>query len=162
MILSNIKIGVGCDVDDSSSINNVEIGNGVKIAKRCSVFGSSKHILKIGAETYIGMNTTINGFAADVVIGKNVSIAQGVAVMSNSGPNASVEMQKFFPIFFGCVTIGDHCWIGANAVIMPNVNLGNFCVVAANSFVNKSFPSYSVVGGNPAKILYTLNENIDG
>ena|SRR5450759_1572760 len=159
MKLSNIKLGEGCDVDPSSSINNIDIGSGVKIAKRCSIFGSPEHILKIGAGSYIGMNTTINGFAADVAIGKNVSIAQGVNVMSNSGPNASVEMQKIFPIVFGDVAIGDHSWIGANVVIMPNVTLGEFCVVAANSFVNASFPPYSVIGGNPAKLLYTLTEN---
>lgn len=158
MILRNIKLGQGCDVDPSSSVNNVDIGSGVKIAKRCSIFGSQEHILRIGADTYVGMNTTINGFAADVTIGRNVSIAQGVNVMSNSGPNASAEMQKYFPILFGGVTIGDHSWIGANAVIMPNVTLGDFCVVAANSFVNASFSSYSVVGGNPAKLLYRLSE----
>lgn len=162
MILYNIKLGEGCDVDSSSSINNVDLGDGVKIAKRCSVFGSREHILKIGADTYIGMNTTINGFGADVAIGRNVSIAQGVNVMSNSGPNASVEMQKYFPILCGSVMIGDHSWIGANAVILPNVTLGDFCVVAANSCVNTSFPSYSVVGGNPAKLLYTLSEDLDG
>jgi acetyltransferase-like isoleucine patch superfamily enzyme len=39
---------------------------------------------------------------------------------------------------------------------MPNVYLGKFCVVAANSFVNKSFPDRSVIGGNPAKLLKTL------
>ena len=157
MKLSNINLGEGCDIDPSSSINNVHIGSGVKIAKRCSIFGSPDHVLKIGCDTYVGMNTTINGFAADVVIGKNVSIAQGVNVMSNSGPNASTQMQKFFPILFGDVVIGDHSWIGANAVIMPNVTLGEFCVVAANSFVNSSFSSHSVIGGNPAKLLYRLS-----
>jgi len=158
MILRNIQLGEGCDVDASSSINNVELGSGVKIGKRCSIFGSPEHILKLGADTYVGMNTTLNGFAADVAIGKNVSIAQGVNLMSNSGPNASLEMQKFFPIISGNILIGDHSWIGANAVIMPNVTLGEFCVVAANSFVNSSFPSHSVIGGNPAKLLYRLND----
>jgi acetyltransferase-like isoleucine patch superfamily enzyme len=158
MLLRNIKLGEGCDIDPSSSINNVVIGNGVKIAKRCSIFGSPEHVLKIGANTYIGMSTTINGFSADVVIGKNVSIAQGVNVMSNSGPNASMEMQKYFPIIAGNVAIGDHSWVGANSVIMPNVRLGKFCVVAANSFVNSSFPPYSVIGGNPAQLLYKLGD----
>lgn len=158
MIVSNIKIGEGCEVDPSSSINNIDIGSGVKIAKRCSVFGSPDHILKVGAGTYIGMNTTINGFAADITIGEKVSIAQGVNIMSDSGPNASVEMQKHFPMQHGSVQIGDHSWIGANSVIMPNVVLGDFCAVSANSFVNTSFPSHSVIGGNPAKLLYMLDE----
>lgn len=157
MLLNNIKLGDGCDVDPSSSVNNIDIESGVKIAKRCSIFGSPLHILKIGCNSYIGMNTIINGFSANITIGKNVSIAQSVIIMSDSGPNASVEMQKYFPIKRGAVVIGDHSWIGANSVIMPNVLLGVFCVVAANSFVSSSFPSYSVIGGNPAKLLYTLS-----
>jgi UDP-3-O-[3-hydroxymyristoyl] glucosamine N-acyltransferase len=103
MILSNISLDSGCDIDPSTSINNVEIGCNVKIAKRCSVFGSSTSPVKIGANTYIGMNTIINGYAASVAIGKNVSIAQSVNIMADSGPNASKEMQKYYPIVSGKV-----------------------------------------------------------
>jgi acetyltransferase-like isoleucine patch superfamily enzyme len=102
------------------------------------------------------MFSIVNGFAAKVIIGHNVSIAQNVNIMADSGPNASPLMQQYYPLITGSVTIGDHSWIGANAIIMPGVELGDFCVVAANSFVNKSFPSGSVIGGNPAKLLRTL------
>ena len=69
-----------------------------------------------------------------------MSIAQNVNIMVDSGPNASPAMQRVFPTEKGPVTIGNHCWIGASAIIMPNVKLGEFCIVAANSYVNKSFP----------------------
>jgi acetyltransferase-like isoleucine patch superfamily enzyme len=39
---------------------------------------------------------------------------------------------------------------------MPAVTLGKYCVVAAGSYVNKSFPDYSIVGGTPAKLIRTL------
>jgi acetyltransferase-like isoleucine patch superfamily enzyme len=39
---------------------------------------------------------------------------------------------------------------------MPAVTLGKYCVVAANSFVNKSFPDYTIIGGTPAKLIRTL------
>lgn len=116
-------------VDSSSSINNVTIDEGVKIAKRCSLFGSEKFVLEIGKDTYVGMNTIINGFLAKVIIGSNVSIAQSVNIMTSSGPNASEEMQKFFPLESGPVEIGNHTWIGANSVIMPNVKLGEFVLL---------------------------------
>lgn len=104
------------------------------------------------------MGTILNGFANKLTIGDNVSIAQNVNIMTDSGPNASEKMQFFFPLIDGPVTVGDHSWIGANSIIMPNVSLGDFCVIAANSFVNCSFPAYSVIGGNPAKLIKELNK----
>ena len=156
MILENISLAKNVIVDSTSSINNIRISEGVKIAKRCSLFGSSENILEIGENSYVGMNTIINGYRGKIIIGCNVSIAQSVNIMADSGPNASEQMQKFFPLDHGGINIGDHCWIGANSVIMPKVELGEFCVVAANSFVNKNFEAYSVIGGNPAKLIKKL------
>ena len=53
------------------------------------------------------------------------------------------------------IMIGTHCWIGANAVILPGVTLGDNCVVGAGTVVTKSFPAGSVIGGVPAKQLST-------
>lgn len=59
MIKANINLSRNVYVDSSSSINNVTIDEGVKIAKRCSLFGSEKFVLEIGKDTYVGMNTII-------------------------------------------------------------------------------------------------------
>ena len=158
MKTSNITLGKDVVIDFSSTFNNVTIGDNVKIAKNCNIFGSNEHILKIGKESYIGMCSLLNGYASKLIIGKNVSIEQNVNIMTDSGPNASKEMQEYFPLINGPITIGDHSWIGANSIIMPNVDLGEFCVVAANSFVNKSFPPYSVIGGNPAKLIKNIKK----
>lgn len=158
MKFANIHLGSDVEIDPSSSINNVRIGNNVKIAKRCSIFGGPDNLLEIGEYTYIGMNTILNGFTAKLLIGSNVSIAQGVNIMVDSGPNASKAMQKLFPIEKGAVIIGNHCWIGTNSVIMPHVELGDFCIVAANSFVNSSFPDFSIIGGTPARLIRSFTE----
>ena len=159
MITSNIQLGEEVSIDPTTSINNVIIGSHVKIAKHCSIFGAALHLLEIGDNSYVGMFSIINGFAAKVIIGKNVSIAQRVNIMADSGPNASPLMQQYYPLIAGNVKIGDHSWIGANAIIMPGVELGEFCVVAANSFVDKSFPPYSVIGGNPAKLIKQIKND---
>ena len=158
MKFANIHLGSDVEIDPSTSINNVVIGDHVKIAKRCSIFGGPENQLEIGEYTYIGMNSMLNGFAAKLIIGTNVSIAQGVNVMADSGPNASKPIQMLFPIEKGPVTIGNHCWIGVNAVIMPNVELGEFCILAANSYVNKSFPAFSIIGGTPARLIRPYNK----
>ncbi|MHA7824603.1 acyltransferase [Chryseobacterium arthrosphaerae] len=156
MKISNISIGENVVIDPTTSINNVKIADHVKIAKLCSIYGSENNQLEIGESSYVGMFSILNGFSRKLTIGKHVSIAQNVNIMTDSGPNASEEMQKIFPLISGEVQIGDHSWIGANVVIMPGVTLGKFCVVAANSFVNKSFPDYSMIGGTPAKLIKTL------
>lgn len=159
MITANIHLGKDISIEKDASINNVKIGDGTKIAGGVKIFGSSDAILEVGKGCYFGLNTIVEGFNAKVVIGDNVSFAQNVNLMSGSGPNASEKMQKIFPIQKGAVTIGDHSWIGANAIIMPNVTLGKYCIVGAQSFVNSSFPDYSIIGGVPAKLIRTLSSD---
>jgi acetyltransferase-like isoleucine patch superfamily enzyme len=158
MKFANINLGKEVEIDPSSSINNVTIGDNVKIAKRCSVYGSPHNILEIGHGSYVGMNSILNGFEAKLIIGSNVSIAQNVNIMVDSGPNASLAMQRIFNIEKGPVNIGNNCWIGASAIIMPDVSLGEFCIVAANSYVNKSFPAFSIIGGSPARLIRSFTE----
>lgn len=160
MITANIFLGANVNIEPGTSVNNVKIGDNVRIAKRCSVFGAPGNFLEIGSNSYIGMNSLLNGFAAKVKIGSFVSIAQNVNIMADSGPNASPELQRIYPVLKGKVVVGDHCWLGANTVVMPGVKLGRFCIVAANSFVNKSFPPYSIIGGSPAKLIrkFTADE----
>lgn len=159
MKVENITIGKEVTIEPSSSINNVKIGDHVRIAKRCSIYGGPENLLEIGDNSYVGMNSVLNGFAAKLTIGKNVSISQFVNIMVDSGPNASPGMMNVFPIIKGSITIGHDSWIGSSAIIMPNVVLGEYCVVASNSFVNKSFPAYSIIGGTPAKLIRTFTED---
>lgn len=58
-------------------------------------------------------------------------------------------------------SVGDHCFIGCGARIMPGVNIGNNCVVGANAVVTHDVPPYSMVAGVPAKIIkrYNLTSN---
>lgn len=157
MKYSNIDLGENVQIDPSSTINNCLIEDNVKIAKRCSVYGGEDNQLQIGKDTYVGPNTILNGFAAKLIIGEKVSIAQNVNIMCDSGPNNEV-MQRVFSTQKGDVTIGDLCWIGASVIIMPGVSLGRACVVGANSYVNKSFEDYCIVGGSPAKLIRKLTD----
>lgn len=164
MKYKNIVINGDVEIDPSSmgGLNNVSLSDGVRIAKNCSLFGGPSNFLEIGKGTYVGMNTIMNGFVDKITIGDNVSFGANVYLMVDSGPNASERLQRLYPVEHGPITIGNHCWIGSESVIMPNVSLGDFCIVAANSFVKQSFPAYSIVGGTPAKLIRTMTqEEID-
>lgn len=105
----------------------------------------------IGDYTRIGLHNTIIG---PVTIGSHVNLAQGITVTALnhnfSDANKRIDEQG---ISTTPVTIGDDIWIGANAVILPGVNIGNHSVVAAGAVVTKDVPPHSLVAGVPAKII---------
>jgi acetyltransferase-like isoleucine patch superfamily enzyme len=51
--------------------------------------------------------------------------------------------------------IGQNCFIGGRALIMPGVKIGDSCIVGAGSVVTKSVPANSIVAGNPARVIYS-------
>jgi acetyltransferase-like isoleucine patch superfamily enzyme len=61
----------------------------------------------------------------------------------------------------GEVHLGPYCFVGYRACILPGVHLGQHCIVGANSVVTKSFPAYSMVAGNPAKLIKVYSPSAD-
>ena len=105
----------------------------------------------IGDHTRIGLHNTIIG---PVEIGNNVNLAQGITVTALnhnfSDTNKRIDEQG---VSTTPVTIEDDVWIGANAVILPGVTIGEHCVVAAGAVVTKNVPPHSLVAGVPAKVI---------
>lgn len=61
----------------------------------------------------------------------------------------------------GDTIIGDGAWLGIRSVIMPGVEVGEGAIVAAGSVVTKNVPAYSIVGGNPAKLIgYRFQDDV--
>lgn len=87
-----------------------------------------------------------------IKIGKNLRTGPGVKIISSNHNllnYAKHDVAK--PI-----TIGDNCWLGANSVILPGVELGNHVVIAAGAVVTKSFKGNCVLAGVPAKVIKSL------
>lgn len=105
----------------------------------------------IGDHTRIGLHNTIIG---PVDIGNNVNLAQGITVTALnhnfSDTNKRIDEQG---VSTNPVTIEDDVWVGANAVILPGVTIGEHCVVAAGAIVTKDVPPHSLVAGVPAKVI---------
>lgn len=105
----------------------------------------------IGDHTRIGLHNTIIG---PVDIGNHVNLAQGITVTALnhnfSDTNKRIDEQG---VSTNPVTIEDDVWIGANAVILPGVTIGEHCVVAAGAVVTKDVPPHSLVAGVPAKVI---------
>lgn len=110
-----------------------------------------KYGFQIYADTEIGVGFYLGHWGTVIInpkakIGKNCNVAPGVVVaQTNRGEDQGVP------------TIGDEVWIGANAVIVGNITIGNNVLIAPNAYVNTDVPSNSVVIGNPAKIIAKEN-----
>ena len=104
---------------------------------------------KIGNQVYVGDHLTIT-------VGDSYKTVTLVLV---SHPNYS-KLKKLLSSFPKKeIEIGDDSWIGANAVIMPNVKIGKMCIIGAGAVVTKDVPDYSVVVGVPAKIIKKIDDN---
>ena len=105
----------------------------------------------IGDHTRIGLHNTIIG---PVEIGSHVNLAQGITVTALnhnfSDTNKRIDEQG---VSTNPVTIEDDVWVGANAVILPGVTIGEHCVIAAGAVVTKDVPPHSLVAGVPAKVI---------
>lgn len=108
----------------------------------------------IGDYTRVGLHNTIIG---PVTIGNHVNLAQGITVtaLNHNFSEADKRIDEQ-GVSTGQVVIGDDVWIGANAVVLPNVSIGRHCVIAAGAIVTKDVPDGCVVAGVPAKIIKRL------
>ncbi len=92
-----------------------------------------------------------------IEIGDNVTLATGVYILAH---DASTKMFLDYAKI-GKVKIGNNVFIGAYSIILPNVKIGDNVIIGANSVVTKNVPSNTVVAGNPAKEICSLDEYLD-
>lgn len=133
---------------------------GIKIGKNSSIHRHCKffHIGKFS----LGNNSVINfGCYLDnrrgIFIGNNVGIAHNTKIYT-LGHNID---SPNFETKGASVKIEDNVFIFSNAMIMPGVTIQEGSIVLAGSVVTKDIPPYTIVGGNPAKIIRTRNKEIN-
>jgi acetyltransferase-like isoleucine patch superfamily enzyme len=136
-----------------------------------------QRIFRINSEAKFQVNytsTIVN--ATEIYIGKNVcrsfALSGGCYIQAGNGiyinddtifaPGVKIISANHNPKEKMCwmnappIRIGKRCWIGTNAVILPGVVIGDDCVIGAGTIVTSSFPSRSVIVGNPGKKIKSL------
>lgn len=106
-----------------------------------------------GADSYIGRFSRISADEGTMVkIGQNCALSLHV-MMYTSNRIADQDLSQGKQKRRGDITIGDHCWIGANVFITEGVQIGENAVVGANAVVTDDLPPHSIAAGNPARVL---------
>ncbi|MBN8569583.1 MAG: acyltransferase [Ignavibacteria bacterium] len=110
-----------------------------------------------GRDIEIGNNLQINEecWIRNCKIGNDVMIAPYVMILNygHNIDNVNIPMIQQGVKFYEQTIIEDDVWIGARAVILPGVKIGKGSVVAAGSVVTKNVEAYTIVAGNPAKLI---------
>ena len=123
--------------------------------------------ISLGSNVSINMNCTFVD-CNKITIGSNVLIASNVQIYTATHPveladrltpNWNVESGEYFCRTYALpVTIGDSCWIGGGAIILPGVTIGKGTVIGAGSVVTKDIPDNCVAVGNPCRVIRQINE----
>lgn len=125
---------------------------GLNTQVKPGVFGGGGNI-EVGDNCYIGPGAFWDG-NGKISIGDNVIFGPRTVIWT---VNHNYESEKYLPYdnvdYLSPVVIGDNCWIGFGAHIVPGVRVGEGAVVAMGAVVVADVPPLAVVGGNPAKVL---------
>jgi maltose O-acetyltransferase len=135
------------------------LGTGSRISHNVKIRGASK--ISIGNNSIVTNNCILDG-DGNLSIGDDVLIGFESLILTSThqfeDPSTPIRLQGFVR---EPVRIGNDVWIGARAIVLPGVAIGDGAVVAAGAVVTGEVPAYTIVGGVPARVLSSRKAKID-
>lgn len=136
-----------------SGSKNIILKDHVTFSTRVTI-DANQAKLTIGNRFSCSNNVFMGATGGEMIIGNDVMIGPNVVLRaSNHVFNRTDIPMRDQGHSFGKIIIEDDVWIGANAVILPNVTIGKGAIIAAGAVVTKDVPPYSIVAGVPAKTI---------
>lgn len=133
-----------------------EIGENCYIEPPFHANFGGKHI-HFGKNIYANFNLTMVD-DGHIYVGDYTMFAPGV-IVATAGHPILPELRETVYQYNMPVHIGKNCWIGAGAIILPGVTIGDQVIVGAGSVVTKDLPSNVVAVGNPCRVIREINEH---
>jgi acetyltransferase-like isoleucine patch superfamily enzyme len=135
--------------------NKFDLGDRSTIESFATINNGVGNVI-VGAGTIVGIGSVVIG---PVSIGNNVMLAQNIVISGlNHGYTDVAISPSIQKVECKPIVIQDDVWIGANSVITAGVTLGKHSVIGAGSIVTKDVPEFSVVVGNPARIIKQFDQ----
>lgn len=123
--------------------------------------------LSIGYATTIGANAILHG---PLIVGRYCQLGPAIAIYGSDHPTSHLTTYISSNLFMGRlsdfsqrkqVSVGNDVWIGHGAVLLKGIEVGNGAIIGAGSVVTKTVPAYTIVAGNPARVLrFRFNQSI--
>ncbi len=159
---------LNCHLDVRAKDCRIEVGDECNLNCHFTLEGPGAQV-RIGNRVYIGPSSLLS--AAGITIGDDVMIAWGVTIIDhNSHSVHAADRQRDMEFLKGRrpekdwsvvkrqpIVIEPRAWIGFHSIILAGVTIGHDAVVGAGAVVTRSVPPLAVVGGNPARVLYSLD-----
>lgn len=166
---------VGEHTQITGSIEKRISGSTIKIGKDCLIEGllvteTTESSLIVGDNTYIGGGTVID-CVKSISIGDDVLISYGCILSDSDNHSVKYSIRKkdladwkqrkhdWTTTNSKAIQISTGVWIGARAIILKGVTIGKGSVVGAGSVVTKDIPPWTIVAGNPARVIREIAEN---
>lgn len=137
-----------------------------KLVRKSKLYFAIKQGLVVGSETLLIGTQEFGSEPYLVKIGRQCLITDGVRFITHDGSiqvpliknGANIKEVYSKKSTFGRIEIGDNVFIGVASIILPNTKISNNSIVAAGSVVKGSFEEGVVIGGNPAKVICSVDE----
>jgi acetyltransferase-like isoleucine patch superfamily enzyme len=146
---------------------SVHLGDGVEVSGRMTISGAKNAPktpeLHIGDFTYLGDRCTLRVGTA-IHIGRHCRFAANVMLSGDPGHPLEAETRRTQAApaaSLGCIDVGDDVWMGYNVAVLGNVRIGAGSVIGAHAVVTRDIPPYSLVVGNPARVVRSLAQGGD-
>ncbi len=131
---------------------HIEVGRGARLAMGSKLVSGGR--LSIGPRVVVGPNTIIM-CATEVKIGARCMISWNCSIFDSTGHQMHLIETRASAVEEP-ITIGDDVWIGPYSIIMRGVTIGDNCIIGAGSVVRQNVPPNSLVYGNPARRVATV------
>lgn len=149
-LAEKVRIGRDCDIENPHAISLgaravLEPGVVLKLADEAALFRAGNHV-------FIGRGTIFD-LVGEISVGEGTLIAPGCFITDHNHETRADKPILHQPCEYRSVSIGSDVWIGAKAVILPGVRIGDGAVVAAGAVVTHDVEPMSIVGGVPARLI---------